>query len=248
MSNVCKTGLVLFFVVAKFSATAASVSVLFIGNSLTQANDLPTVFKRFAAESSLHVDVDVRSITPGGALFYDHWRRGEAVAQLREQHPNFLILQGQSTEPLFAPRNFSYYAALFKTEADRVGAKTVLFSTWARPTGDPYYKEATSGGSPTEMQTRLNSAYASLAQTTGATLAPVGLAWESVQQVAPEIQLLDGTQHPAPAGTYLAAAVLFRALFNTSPVGCPYYGGLPQTTAHTLQRIADEVTLNPPRP
>ena len=248
MSNVCKTGLVLFFVVAKFSATAASVSVLFIGNSLTQANDLPTVFKRFAAESSLHVDVDVRSITPGGALFYDHWRRGEAVARLREQHPNFLILQGQSTEPLFAPQNFSYYAALFKTEADRVGARTVLFSTWARPTSDPYYKESTSGGSPTEMQTRLNSAYASLAQTTGATLAPVGVAWERAQQVASEIQLLDGTQHPSPAGTYLASAILFRAVFNTSPVGCTYYGGLPQTTAHILQRIADEVTLNPTRP
>ena len=248
MSNVGKTGLVLFFIVAKFSATAASVSVLFIGNSLTQANDLPTVFKRFAAESSLHVDVDVRSITPGGALFYDHWRRGEAVARLREQHPNFLILQGQSTEPLFAPQNFSYYAALFKTEADRVGARTVLFSTWARPTSDPYYKESTSGGSSTEMQTRLNSAYASLAQTTGATLAPVGVAWERAQQVASEIQLLDGTQHPSPAGTYLAAAVLFRALFNTSPVECTYYGGLPQTTAHTLQRIADEVTLNPARP
>src|SRR3989449_6033415 len=108
MCRICKTGFALFLLIAaNTGATAASVSVLFIGNSLTQANDLPTVFKRFAAESSLHVDVDVRSITPGGALFYDHWRRGEAVARLREQHPNFLILQGQSTEPLFAPQNFS---------------------------------------------------------------------------------------------------------------------------------------------
>ena len=248
MPRICKISFSALLLGAAKNAAAASVSVLFIGNSLTQANDLPTVFKRFAAESSLHVDVDVRSITPGGALFYDHWRRGEAVARLREQHPNFLILQGQSTEPLFAPQNFSYYAALFKTEADRVGARTVLFSTWARSTSDPYYKESTSGGSPTEMQTRLNSAYASLAQTTGATLAPVGVAWQRAQQVASEIQLLDGTQHPSPAGTYLASAILFRALFNTSPVGCTYYGGLPQTTAHTLQRIADEVTLNPARP
>ena len=248
MPRICKISFSALLLGAAKIAAAASVSVLFIGNSLTQANDLPTVFKRFAAESSLHVDVDVRSITPGGALFYDHWRRGEAVARLREQHPNFLILQGQSTEPLFAPQNFSYYAALFKTEADRVGARTVLFSTWARPTSDPYYKESTSGGSPAEMQTRLNSAYASLAQTTGATLAPVGVAWQRAQQVASEIQLLDGTQHPSPAETYLASAILFRVVFNTSPVGCTYYGGLPQTTAHTLQRIADEVTLNPARP
>src|SRR5438309_4491878 len=109
MSRNCKVALAIFLSLSANATTmAAGVSVLFIGNSLTQANDLPTVFKRFAAESSLHVDVDVRSITPGGALFYDHWRRGEAVARLREQHPNFLILQGQSTEPLFASQNFSH--------------------------------------------------------------------------------------------------------------------------------------------
>jgi len=165
MSRAGKLGFALFLFVAAKMAAASSVSVLFVGNSLTQANDLPTVFKRFAAESSLHVDVDVKSITPGGAFFYDHWRRGEAFTQLRELRPNLLILQGQSIEPLLAPRNFVYYAGLFKTDADRVEAKTVLFSTWARPADDPYYKDVSSGGSPAEMQARLNSAYASLAQT-----------------------------------------------------------------------------------
>src|SRR5216684_2470752 len=121
MSRNCKVALAVFLWLSANAATmAAGVSVLFVGNSLTQANDLPTVFKRFAAESSLHADVDVRSITPGGAFLYDHWKRGQAVARLREQHPHFLILQGQSMEPLFAPQNFSYYAGLFKTEADHV--------------------------------------------------------------------------------------------------------------------------------
>jgi len=244
MSRAGKLGFAFFLLVAAKMAAASSVSVLFVGNSLTQANDLPTVFKRFAAESSLHVDVDVKSITPGGAFFYDHWRRGEALTQLRELHPNFLILQGQSIEPLLAPRNFVYYAGLFKTDADRVGAKTVLFSTWARPADDPYYKDVSSGGSPAEMQARLNSAYASLAQTIGATLAPVGVGFERARIEAPTIELLDGTQHPSPAGTYLSAAILFRAIFNTSAVGSGYHGGLSETTAHTLQRIADSIPLS----
>jgi len=245
MCRICKTGFALFLLIAaNTGAIAASVSVLFIGNSLTQANDLPTVFKRFAAESSLHADVDVRSITPGGATFYDHWKRGQALAQLRELHPNFLILQGQSVEPLAMRQNFCYYARLFKTEADQIETKTVLFSTWARPSSDAYYKESSSGGSSLEMQMRLNSAYASLAQDIGARLAPIGAAWQRAQEVAPEIQLLDGTQHPSPAGTYLAAAVLFRTIFDSSPVGSTYYGGLPQTTAHRLQRIADAISSN----
>ena len=244
MSRIFRIGFPLFlFAVVKASAFAASVSVLFVGNSLTQANDLPTVFKRFAAESSLHVDVDVNSITPGGASFYDHWRRGEAVARLREQRPNFLILQGQSTEPLFAPQNFIYYAGLFKAEADRIPAKTVLLSTWARPEGDPYYKDATSGGSPAEMQDRLNAAYESLAEKLGAILAPVGIGFTQAGRDVRSIQLLDGTQHPSPAGTYLTAAVLFRAVFNTSAVGSTYYANLPEPTAHALQRVADSIPL-----
>ena len=195
------------FIVLAAKTNAASVSVLFIGNSLTEVNDLPAVFKHFAAESPLHVDVDVRSITPGGALLYDHWKHGQALALLLELRPNFLILQGQSTEPLFAPENFDYYGRLFKAEADRVSAKTVLFSTWARPSGDPYYKERSSGGSPTQMQIRLDSAYASLAQNIGATLAPVGIGFERAEHDAPSIALLNGTQHPSPADGRRAAAI-----------------------------------------
>jgi hypothetical protein len=231
----------LFLTLFEGSATAAGVSVLFVGNSLTQANDLTAIFKQLAANSSLHADVDVRSITPGGATLYDHWKRGVAVTMLRKQHVNFLILQAQSTEPLFAPESFNECATLFKSEADRAKTQTVLFSTWARPASDSFYKERSSGGSPMEMQTRLNAAYAALAQKTEATLAPVGMAWERAQKIAPEIQLLDGTQHPSRAGTYLAAAVLFHTIFNAPASGSTFYDDLPVTTAHTLQRVADSV-------
>lgn len=228
-------------------AATASVSVLFVGNSLTQVNDLPGTFQKFAAASALHVAVDVCATTPGGAMFYHHWKKGEALSILREWRPSFLVLQGQSTEPLSESENFVYYARLFKSEADLIPTKTILFSTWARPAGDPYYKEVCSGGCPVEMQRRLNTAYASLANKIGAAFAPVGVAWECVPRVAPTIGLLDGTQHPSPAGTYLAAAVLFRTMFNSHALGCTYYGVLPQTTAHTLQRVADSIPLEAAR-
>jgi hypothetical protein len=243
MFRICGIAFAFLLFLITNSTLAASVSVLFVGNSLIYRNDLPTEFKTLATESALHVAVDVSSITPGGAFLYDHWKRGDALTMLRARHPNFLVLQAQSTEPLSAPKQFNYYAAQFKKEADRIQTKTILFSTWARPSSDPFYKEATSGGSPSEMQKRLNAAYAALAQNIGATLAPIGVAWEQAQHVAPQIQLLDGTQHPSPAGTYLAAAVLFRTIFKSSVVGSTYLGGLPPTIAHTLQRIADATPI-----
>jgi hypothetical protein len=221
------------------NSEAAGVSVLFVGNSLTEKNDLPNTFKQLAAESSLHANVEVHSITLGGAFLYDHWKRGDVAAELRKLRPNFLVLQGQSTEPVSAPQSFAHSAALLKAEADHVGAVTILFSTWARPAGDPYYKDPSSGGSPVQMQIRLNAAYAQASHRIGATLAPVGVAFEHSQHDAPQIQLLDGTQHPSAAGTYLAAAVLFRAIFNASPIGSTYYEGLPKETATRLQRIAE---------
>lgn len=225
------------------NSEAATVTVLFVGNSLTERNDLPNTFKQFAATSSLRPDVEVHSITPGGAFLYDHWKRGDVVTELRKLRPNFLVLQGQSIEPVSAPQSFAHSAALLKAEADRAGTATILFSTWARPAGDPYYNDPSSGGSPAQMQMRLNSAYAQVSHSISATLAPVGVAFEHAQREAPQIQLTDGTQHPTAAGTYLAAAVLFRVIFNASPIGSTYYDGLPKDTAARLQRIVETVPL-----
>jgi len=243
MFRICRIGFAFaLFVIAK-TVVAGSVSVLFVGNSLTYTNDLPTVFKKFAAESSAPVDVEVTSITQGGALLYDHLKHGHAVALLREKHPQFLVVQGQSLEPLIAFQSFSQSAARLKAEADQVGATTIMFATWARPAHDPFYKEPASGGSPAVMQARLDFAYATVAENTGATLAPVGVAFERARQMAPEIRLLDGTQHPTPVGTYLAAAVLFRAMFNASPVESNYYSSLPKELAVGLQHVAGEISI-----
>jgi len=245
MSRFCQLCLALCLFAFANACAAGTISVLFVGNSLTQVNDLPGVFKHFAAESLLHSEIEVRSITPGGATLADHWKRGQALSNLRTYRPNFLILQGQSTEPLSAPDSFNLYARRFKSEADQVGSTTILFSTWARPATDSYYHDASSGGSPTEMQIRLNSAYAEVANNIGAICAPIGVAWQRAEKIAPNIQLLDGSQHPSPAGTYLATAILFRTIFNASAVCSTYCGSLPNTIAHSLQRIADQVPIYP---
>jgi hypothetical protein len=215
-----------------------AVSVLFVGNSLTYVNDLPHLTERFTASSPLHTALTVGSVVSGGAPLSEHWRKGEVRRALGLHRPDVLVLQGQSTEPLTAQGDFFHYAELLKTEADKVGARTILFETWARPPGDPFYSEPVSGGSPAVMQSRLSDAYSWLATRLHVELAPIGQAFASAQARLPGVPLLDGSQHPTLAGSYLAAAVLFRALFHESPVNATYTAGIPAAAAVSLREIA----------
>jgi len=223
-----------------------ALSVLFVGNSLTFVNDVPALVQKLAASSTVQARLTVHSVTSGGARLEDHWRRGEAARALRKRKPDVLVIQGQSNEPLNAAADFERYVRLLKAEADAVGARTILFQTWARPSGDPFYSRPASGGSPAAMQARLNEAYDSLALSLQVDVARVGEAFSLVQRQSPEIPLLDGSQHATRAGSYLAAAVIFRTLHRSSPVGASFTAGLPHATASTLQRTADAVPPGAP--
>lgn len=214
------------------------LAVLFVGNSLTYVNDLPHLVQRFAAAGPLHAALTVWSVSSGGAQLSEQWKKGDAVRMLRQHRPDVLVLQGQSTEPLTAQSDFYRYGQLLKEEADRVGARTVLFETWARPQGDAFYAWSESGGSPAAMQRRLDDAYEWLARQLDAGLAPVGEAFEVARTRLPSVHLLDGTQHPTVAGSYLAAAVICRSLFPGSPPATGFTAGLPESDAAALRRVA----------
>ena len=79
-----------------------------------------------------------------------------------------------------------------------------------------------------------------------APIVPVGDAWEIAHGRKPDLELWnkDG-KHPAPAGTYLAACVFYKALFKQSPVGLKYTGSLDPATAALLQHAADDAGAAP---
>jgi hypothetical protein len=125
-----------------------------------------------------------------------------------------------------------------KAEADQVGARTILFETWARPAGDVFYAQPESGGSPEAMQLRLRDTYEWAANRLGAEVAPIGQAFAIAMTRLPEVPILDRTQHPTVAGSYLAAAVLFQSLFHASPLDIPFTGGLAESSATALRGVA----------
>ncbi len=89
----------------------------------------------------------------------------------------------------------------------------------------------------------LADGYALYAEATGGDIAPVGLAWKDVVDAktppfpSNDLWHKDGS-HPSLRGSYLAAAVLFARLFHNSPVDNFFLGGLSETDASFLQKIA----------
>ena len=91
------------------------------------------------------------------------------------------------------------------------------------------------------MQAAIDDAYGTLAGALQVGVAPAGQAWQAVASADPGIVLWqsDGS-HPAPAGTFLAACVLYTRVFGPCPVNGSDTGGLPAATAATLEVIANQ--------
>ena len=106
------------------------------------------------------------------------------------------------------------------------GAKPVFFMSWA-------YADVPA------MTAQLADAYTTAANDNDAFVIPAGLAFGKAVEQRPALNLyVADKRHPSLAGTYLAAATTYGALFRKSPVGLKYTAGLDQETAEFLQTTA----------
>lgn len=179
------------------------VKVLFIGNSFTFYNDLPGMLEVLAREN--HKRVAAKTVARGGATLQDHWDRGDAVKTLREGHWDFVVLQDRSGRVRSDPEVVLTSARLFDDEIEKVGAKTLLYVT-------PTYK------GQVEAQQATLRGYAAVAESLGATVVPVGVAFHGVYSALPDVELhAQDRVHPGPKGTLLAAVVFYAVIFGDLP-------------------------------
>ena len=201
------------------------MKALFVGNSFTARNDLPGMVAALA--SAAGGELDHRLISAGGASLRMHWNKGEAQRAIRAGGYDYVVLQEQSTLPVKNPRRMHENVRLFDAEIRGAGATTVLYMTWARRHAP-------------EAQRAITEAYTAIGRELGATVVPVGVAWEKFlrDHERPVLHDRDGS-HPTPAGTYLAACVFFASLFRRTPVGqTADVEGLTRADATLLQRTA----------
>lgn len=209
--------------------------ILFIGNSYTQRSDLPGMLAHLVAVGEGTEWVHERVIANGASL-RQHWNAGTAPRLIREQPWDWVVLQEQSTLPVKNAARYHENVRLFASLVREHDAGLVLYLPWARQAA-------------LSTQADLNRAVSAIAAETGATVAPVGPAWERLREAgdAPELYDRDGS-HPTPAGTYVAACVFYATLCRRSPESLPPPPSLrlPPETATRIGRIASAVALDDP--
>ena len=206
--------------------TQPSRRVLFIGNSFTSRNS--GIDKEFAgldpASETARIDV-------GGYTLQNHWKDGNALASIRDGKWNYVVLQEQSQTPILDAANFRTYAAQFDQAIRSAGGRTILLMTWERP------DSAAQGVTAANMA----AAYNSVGNSIGVNVAPAGTAFARSLRTRADVVLYAQDGHPTPAGTYLAACVVYASIVRATPVGNPFTGdGIPAEIGVYLQQVAAE--------
>jgi len=146
-----------------------------------------------------------------------------------------VVLQEQSEVPAIeSARQARMYPAVqsLAGEIRAADATPILLQTWAHRDG-----LLADGMGYVEMQSAIDTGYATIGDQLGVAVAPAGQAWATVLRQDPTIALwqADGC-HPSAAGTYLAACVLYARIFEASPVGIPDTEGFPVDLARAAGR------------
>lgn len=226
-----------------------SLRVLWVGNSFTYCNDMPEMVRQIA--STQKKKLSMTRFLKGGERFSGHLKNPKLLDALASGGWDYVILQEQSTAPALATAEVTreVYPAAHKLDSlVHVGspdAKVVFYMTWGHKYGNREHIAAYPLANGYEgMQERLKTSYLEMTYDNDARCAPVGMAWRRVRHEHPEWVLYrPDCYHPAVAGSYLAANVIFTTLFP-KPYQTAFTADLPAEQAEVLQQTAQRTVLD----
>lgn len=212
--------------------------ILFVGNSHTYTNDLPSIFRQ-VAEAMGHGS-DVQELTEGSYTLTQFADTADELGsvlnqKLTEETWDFVVLQENTNDAFSFPEENMFPAAQILDEKIKgAGGQTAVLMTWSPKDGASIFSledvQAILAQNTIQVSNQLNSL-----------LIPGGIAFMRCLEQYPEIELWgeDG-MHPSVAGSYLAACTAYAVFFQESPAGCSYTADLEPETAARLQTLAAE--------
>jgi hypothetical protein len=221
---------------------SGSLRVLFIGNSLTQFNDLPEMV-RALSDSAGGQPIRVGEVTFGGFSLQDHWHQGDALEAIDSRRWDVVVMQQGPSSLDESRAELIDWAGRFATRIRAAGGRPALYQVWPMD-----YR--------LDVFDRILESYRLAAEGVQGELLPAGAAWAAAWENNPGLPLYgsDGF-HPSAMGSYLAALAIYGELLDVSTAGLPSrlaaVGGtsvlvnIPPAQAAALQAAADEATGAP---
>jgi hypothetical protein len=182
---------------------------------------------------------------PGGYMLEQHKSDSTTLGKIRIGNWNYVILQEQSQTPVIdTPRFMSMYpSAIWLDSLIRAyNGNTAFYMTWGRKYGGQQCIGQFC--SPTfvdffHLQDSMKVSYKMISDSLHSLLCPVGEAWRKAKLLDSSVDLWQSDySHPTLEGSYLAACVFYAAIFNVSPVGLSFTGGLSTSDALFCQQCA----------
>lgn len=224
MARICKLSCILvalfvFISTVEISADDAStaaaansnpeISILFIGNSLTNRHSMCKIVQRIAESKGKKIYTE--SFTKGGYILQQFYNEREYVSRFNSRKWDCVVLQDSAYMP-FNKQNRYDYIRLFDKEIKNINAKTALF---IHNTIDVQNMTLTYS-----QEKPLIDAYTEIGNELGSLVVPAGVAWVDFSIKYPDIKLYDPDNiHPTIVGAYLTACVFYSSFFGESPVG-----------------------------
>lgn len=229
-----------------YAEQKSTYNTLFIGNSLTTANNLPGMIQELAQARNHILRFSVYA--PGGYKFYQHASDAVLLEKIKAGGWDFVILQEQSQMPGFSQMQLKKdvypYAKKLVSYIRKYNpdVQIIFYMTMARKNGDPDNSHISKElGTYEGMQKRINKSYINMAKENRALVAPVGKVWLRLREEEPDLELYADNVHPNKTGSYVAACVFYRVIFDENSVGLPALKGVGQEVVRKIQSIVDEV-------
>ncbi|MBS4784957.1 MAG: hypothetical protein KH009_02485 [Clostridiales bacterium] len=184
------------------------VKVLFLGNSHTFFNDMPSIFQMLCEESgTARADV-VMQAHPGVHLQWHLSQQWELRYGLVQSGFDYLVFQ-QAAHPCPPLEETLPDARHLIGMARDAGVTPIATVTWAEKRFP-------------ENQQKMYDIFDAVQAETGVICSPVGQVFQRVAEEEPDIDLywVDG-EHASPYGSYVVAACAYARIFGKSPVGLP---------------------------
>lgn len=226
-------------------------NILFIGNSYTFYNDMPTAYFETMARACGY-DVRVTTITKGAYTLEKFADPADAYGQMVDTALSvsgsfdYVILQEQSVRPSINPDAFHGAVRNLAERIRAVDAQPVLYATWGRQTGsDTLTKYELTNET---MTYKLAASYAAIGQELDIPVIHTGLAFYEVN-TGSNIKLYNADlSHPSPEGSYLAAMMLFCGIFDLDPATAPFSGSLSAEEDSIVRTAAANALQSPTIP